>query len=578
MLYFCTLMTATVLGAAVEPEPDPRVTGIQSEYRNGQTFVTFKDVAEGEAGGAYRYSLYRSDKPITEENLGQAELCYHGVLNNSATQFGYSFMMKDRLDETKPRFVLKEGGEPLPMWSGVAVRTVQKDGESYYAVVATDNRWEEKLTPIVPGESATVEPVKEKVAPIQPIKIGDSKERAGNSLSTIISGKEGLPLHLSLHGSQSTGGAATAWGDLYVYFGTPDMGWRDGLPGIFTVHEGPDPEGRKLILFARDAIENPRGDRPIETCWFGYFCVPFGADHTEPRAYPFTENRVHWMVEWVKDRYQADPNRVYSVGQSMGAMASTQFSFRHPEIFAAVHPRLGRVRQSWLPAVGFDLDPSLNKGRWNKPAPMYDGKSDYFHDRMDSVKWVGEHHEDLPFYAFCFGRNDWVATWQDQIDMVNALTKNKHGFAMGWNNGGHDSVGASAMQPVVKYYPPHKFRRNQSYPALGNSSINGDMGNGDKTVGDLVGGINLGFDWSDVVDEKDRWSIKLSNELCTEDMTVDVTPRRCQQFKAKPGDVFRWTNSAGGEGEVTADQWGLVTIEKVKIEPGEATTLVITRK
>lgn len=579
MLYFCTLLSAAILTDPAAETTSLRVTGIRAEYRNGQTFVTFNDVAQGEAGSAYRYSLYRSNKPITEENFEQAELCYHGVLNNSATQFGYAFMMKDRLDETKPRFVLKEGGEPLPMWSGVAVRTVTKDGASYYAVVATDDRWQKKLTPIVLGESATTEPVQEKVAPIQPILLGDSKTRVGRYPSTIVSGKEGLPLQLSLHGSQSSGGAAAQWGDLYIYFGTPEMGWRDGLPGIFSVHEGPAGEGgRQLILFPRDAIENPRGDRPIETCWFGYYCVPFGASHTEPRAYPFTENRLKWMVEWVIDRYKVDPNRVYSVGQSMGAMGSTQFSFRQPEIFAAVYPRLGRVRQSWMPAVGFDLSPSINKGRWDQPALMYDGKSDYFKDWMDSVKWVSEHKEDLPFYAFCFGRNDWVATWQDQIDMVNALTKSKHGFAFSWNNAGHDSVGAGAMQVLIKYYPSHKFSRNQSYPAFGNSSINDDMGKGDKTDGDLVGGINLGFDWSDVVDESDRWSIRISNDLCTDVMTVDVTPRRCQKFKAKPGDTFQWTNSAGGKGEVRADEWGLVTVEKVRIKPGEATTLTITRK
>ncbi|MEX0704854.1 MAG: hypothetical protein WD069_22335 [Planctomycetales bacterium] len=578
MLHLCTLMTAALLAAPEAGADQLRVTGIRAEHRHGQTFVTWKDVADGEAGSGYRYSLYRSDQPITADNLDQAELCYHGVLNNSATQFGHSFMMKDRLDETKPRFVLKEGGEPLPMWSGVAVRTAKQEGESYYAVVATDAKWETKLSPIVPGESATTEPVNEKVAPLQPIKIGDSKSRSQYAGSTYISGEEGLPLHLSLHGSQATGGAAAAWGDLYIYFGTPEMGWRDGLPGIFSVSEGHGKDNRHLTLVIRDAIENPRGDRPIETCWFGYYCVPFGAEHTEPRAYPFTENRVAWIVEWVKDRYQADPHRVYSSGQSMGGMGSTQFSFRQPETFAAVYPRLGRVRQSWLPSVGLDLPASIHKASWKEPVPMYDGKSDYFLDRMDSVKWVREHHEDLPFYGWCFGRTDYVAPWQDQIDMVDALTANKHGFAFSWNNHGHSSEGAASMAAINKYYPASKFALDRSYPAFGHSSIDSDLGNGDAKVGDLVGGVNLGFDWSDVVDEADRWSIKLSNALCEADMTVDVTPRRAQKFQAKPGDKFRWTNSAGGEGTVTADQWGLVTIAKATIQPGEATTLTISRE
>ncbi|HOX07460.1 MAG TPA: hypothetical protein PK280_13740, partial [Planctomycetota bacterium] len=92
-----------------------------------------------------------------------------------------------------------------------------------------------------------------------------------------------------------------------------------------------------------------------------------------------------------------------------------------------------------------------------------------------------------------------------------------------------------------------------------------------------VFGINLGFIWKDVVDEPGKWSVKLSNDLAKAEMTVDVTPRRCQQFKLKAGDKLKWTNSAGGAGEATADQWGLVTIEKVKIAPGAESVLTITK-
>ena len=51
--------------------------------------------------------------------------------------------------------------------------------------------------------------------------------------------------------------------------------------------------------------------------------------------------------------------------------------------------------------------------------------------------------------------------------------------------------------------------------------------------------------------------------------TVDVTPRRLQKLKIKPGQRFRWTNTAVSDGEqlqagaVVADKHGLVTMEKV---------------
>jgi hypothetical protein len=550
-----------------------RVTGIKASCRHGQTFVTWKDAAEGEAGARFRYSLYRSDRPITPETLGRAELCVPGILHNSAKLFGYAFSLKDRVDPSKPTCVLEEGGPPLAPWTGLAVRTVRADGKSYYAVVATgvDGK---PLSRIEPGESATLEAVEEKVAPLQPIKLGDSKARGKYAQSACITGRKNLPLMLSLHGSQARGGDAGDHGDLYLYFGTPEMGWRDGLPGLFTVRESHGKDG-PLIFFARDCIESPSGDRPIETCWFGYFCVPHGAAHAEPRAYAYTERRLAWMVDWVIRRYEADPNRVYSSGQSMGAMGSTQWAFRRPDRFAAIYARLGRVRQSWLPAV-LPGTTSINKGRTAKPTPMEDGATDYF-ERQDSVKWVSEHPEDLPFYAWCFGRQDWVEPWKFQIEMVKALTAQKHGFALAWNNGGHDSVGGAAMERLMKHYGPGKFARNQSYPAFGNSSIDNVMGNGDKDHGDLEGGINLGFVWSVAADEPDRWEVLLSNDLATADMTVDVTPRRCQRFKPKPGERFAWKNSAGGSGEATADAHGRVTVEKVKIKPGETSTLTLSR-
>ena len=100
------LTLAAVAAAAPEMPANPRVTDIKAVYRNGQTFVTWKDAAEGETGALFRYSLYRSDKPITQENLAQAELCYSGVFNNSAKMFGKAYNSKDRLDTTKPTMIL----------------------------------------------------------------------------------------------------------------------------------------------------------------------------------------------------------------------------------------------------------------------------------------------------------------------------------------------------------------------------------------------------------------------------------------------------------------------------------------
>ena len=147
------------------------------------------------------------------------------------------------------------------------------------------------------------------------------------------------------------------------------------------------------------------------------------------------------------------------------------------------------------------------------------------------------------------------------------------------------------MSEIRRWYPPEKFARNQSYPAFGNSSIDDDLGTGEIEVTDggrtqrvlkddngaLAGGINLGFVWKDVVDQSDTWSMALANELAQNEMTVDVTPRRCQRFKLRSGETVTWTSTAGGKGTVTADKWGLVTVTGVSIAPGKNTVLTIKK-
>lgn len=566
-LHFRAVCCLALLAVAPVRAGDVEVTHIQAVHRHGQTFITWKDVAEGEAGAKYRYSLYRSDKPITADTLKDAELCYHGVLNNSARLFGTAFNAKDRIDPKKPTAVLIEGGTSLPMWSGLAVHTVRKPGKAYYAVVATD----EKLVPlsmVVPGKSATTEPVEEKVAPIEPIKLYDSKSRGIYSPQTSITGKKGLPLRVELHGSQGQGGPAGDYGDYYLYFTTPEMGYRDGLPGVFSVEERREKPENYLLLRSRDAIEHPGGRGAMETYWFGYRCVPQHATHPEPRAYPFTERRQEWITDWVTKTYAPDPERVTASGGSMGAWGSTTYALRHPERFAAVYPNRPRTRQRGLPSLA---------GQPAKGATvlMDDGKTDYY-ARMDMVKFAGDHLADLPFYGWCCGRRDGFASWQEQIDMVKAMAAARHGFAFAWNDGDH-STGAQPMAKVIKYYPAELFARNKSYPAFSNSSIDQKLGNGDPKDGDLEGGINLGFKWSDVVDEDAKWSVRLSNELATGDMTVDMTPRRCQHFKPKAGAECKWTTSAGASGTATANANGLVTIPRVRLTPGKNTVLTITR-
>lgn len=541
------------------------VTEIKVSHKNGQTFITWKDVAEGEEGSKYTYAVYRSQSAITEENKDKPYMT--GVLNNSGILFGGAFNVKNRASSTTPMTIFEENGTPLPNWSGLAVVTVDKIAKSFYAVVAFDST-NVAVTKIAPGKSATTVALDEEVKPIMPMKIYDSKNRGQYSKQTTITGTENLPLYFELHASNAQGGGAGGYGDYYLYFSRPEWGYRDGLPGVFSILEKKADWGvNALIVSNRETIEHPSGKSGFETYWFGYVAVPQWAEVKEPRAYPFTERRALWILEYCISNYKANRNQIYAGGGSMGAWGSLSFAFRQKNVFAAVYPNRPRTIQKGCP--------SLVPLKKDQKVLLEDGETDYF-ERMNTVIFAAKEKGDLPFLGWCCGRRDGFATWKEQIDLVESMKKSRHGFAFAWNDGDHSS-GAAPMGEIFKYYNPKRFALNVSYPAFSNSSIDNNMGNGDPKDGDMVGGINLGFKWVDPVETATSWSLEFGNELCKETMTVDITPRRCQVFKIEANQEYKWNTSDGGTGKMKADADGLLTIEKLKIEVGKNTKLTIEK-
>ena len=559
------LMMAVALPAAAA------VSNIQAQHRNGQTFVTWMDAETGTAGAKYRYTVYRASVPITPATLPNATPIAANVLPFSGKRFGYAFNMKDRTDASKPMAIIVEGGTPLPLWSGLNVHTASANGPAYYAVVARDTVAGVDA-PVVAGANSMTAPVMESVSPLSPIL---HHTAASVYPGVAVTGQQGLPLLLSLHASSAGGGPPDERSDYYEFFGDASMGYRDGMQTAFGVQEWRLASGHQLRLITRDTLEHPNGAQGFETFWFGYNIVPQGAASGTPaRAHSFTEQRLDWMLQWAIARYGADPNRIYAEGTSMGGWGTMSYALRRPERFAALFPTLPRMRQTALPNLAPGGPTNLTQASGVVPL-MPDGSTRYF-DRMDSVAYVAARHADLPFVGWSIGRQDGYATWAEQLDFVNAMKANHHGFAFAWNNGNH-SAGIEPMAIIRKDYPPELFALDKSYPAFANSSIDDDPGNGSPTSGALVGGINLGFAWSDIVDQPQQWSVRLSNRLAQGRMTVDVTPRRLQQFLLAPGEQVSWSNSTGGSGVATADAWGLLTITAVGINAGQASVLTLTK-
>ena len=72
-------------------------------------------------------------------------------------------------------------------------------------------------------------------------------------------------------------------------------------------------------------------------------------------------------------------------------------------------------------------------------------------------------------------------------------------------------------------------------------------------------------------------SLPAFGDCSLDECTVDLTPRRCQAFRPRPGERLTWTctflppkadDRRLGGGSITADKWGLATIRQLRILKG----------
>jgi hypothetical protein len=325
-----------------EAQTAPAVTGINALQHDGQTFITWTDVATGSVGANYRYDLYRSTAgPITD--LSAATLIQKGIYNNSGQLIGPKpYNQTTRQTATLPMSTIISGGSPLPTWSGAAVHTNLAAETAWYAVVTRDLTGASATSPLVVGSNSLSVGVPESPAPILPILQipGTSPSRlAGCSVCAVTSASKGQPLWVSLHAS---GGSAPAWGDYWAYWGDSTMGYQEGTQSMFAVYQNPSGGGffsgfkNQLIFGPQDEVWSVSGNGGTQTLWYGYYDVPPFTPDTAAHVYPFTQPKLSLIVPWVISHYQADPNRIFGFGRSMGGMGLTTWGIKQPNLFAGI--------------------------------------------------------------------------------------------------------------------------------------------------------------------------------------------------------------------------------------------------
>jgi hypothetical protein len=263
------------------------------------------------------------------------------------------------------------------------------------------------------------------------------------------------------------------------------------------------------------------------------------------------ERRVMATVAWAIKHYKIDPNRVYLSGNSMGGSGTLGIGLRHGDVFAAI--------------------------KANVPA----GVEHAFQRMFLSPKKIpnGVVFPDPPICIDYSGHND---RWSDGHDLFSrAMNDRNYAFLCYWGPFGHanNSANIKKSNDLIDSFDWLNVRKDQAYPVFANASCNSKIPWPDHLDSKEAGQINAFFRWNNLKDTAEILEMSLflitASNLNTKFKiptvaTTDVTLRRLQHFKLKPGAGFKWEfGSAKGEGKV--DELGLITIPSLKITATPAT-------
>ncbi len=577
----------------------PQASDVAALHREGQTFVTFREIGraaeakdltvrqfrelrkELEGDGGIRYRVYRASEPIRTLQ-GLEPLAEVPALSGWNVEY-YGDLGKAS-EKPALRYTIEDGKQPLPRDMGLFVHNPDEAGRAWYAVTAVAGGKENRA---LGPRSATQNPAKETVGQGVPVlqRVERPKQwqyverptlhyfvRWESPPTCSVEGKPidyvvgvppephkpaGVGLHLHCWGGSLNGGYGWWYraeqGDLLIASNQVPYDWWTGY------HE--------------DYWKDPwrRAERKKER-WQGRV------------VRPYSQTRMLSFLDWVATKWEIDPARTHVAGNSMGGSGAPMLAIRHPERIAWATAWVGVHVPHMSPQFKGSYAQVYGEPEWG--AKMANGTPVW--DHFNDAKYLREHPgKDLGLICFSNGKNDGGIGWAQAVEFSRALQETRQPHIFVWGQSGH---GQRALLPVSlsDRHMPLELRTDLSLPAFTACSLDDDPGRGDPKDGDPAGQSNLYLYWTteDIVDEPDRWEITLGlvENAPAADCTVDITPRRLQALKLKPGQSVQWTKKSLAReeqvqtGRAVADQHGLVTLEKVRVAKGSTRIVVHPRR
>ncbi len=360
---------------------------------------------------------------------------------------------------------------------------------------------------------------------------------------------------------------------------------------------------------------------PDDTYWWGYArSLPDDPPQADGDVPDYTARRVLHLLEWVVRHHDADPDRAYVAGSSMGGAGAMTLGLLHARHFAYVDARLGQaIPRNHRPSRVAQLsdwwgapDDGLVWG--DQPAWDFMDLTRALLDAADARDQFlfTRHAKDDP--TIHFGAAVLPSPLTD-ASLYDAIAEQRVGHFSVWDEGGHGEpdpvLGSgwwSSTWSPISGDDGAQLRLGHAFPAFTRSTLDDDPGDGSGNgkqdwnnnsgyagsipvpgdtgwTGALAGarGRFLRWDTATVIDTIDRFQVAVrlldgdggappkpgyptTGDRLPDDVTalVDVTPRRLRAFRCLPGERLVWQFGAL-RGEVVADDDGSITLPELPL-------------
>ncbi len=592
LLWGCFVSPVSAQG--LNPLLTQQVTGVSALHQNGQTFVTWREInliipADAPSGKEFyglksssdekvTYRVYAARYPITTLNGLYPCASVPSLSGWDQTAYGIS---TDSSDKTMHRYVISDNGAPLDNGTGLWVHNPDWTGTIYYAVTAVVNGRENKT--ISPANSL-LNPISESVGPgkpiLQRIETPQTFMNVSNPQLYFYTRWEAPP-NCSIEGKAfdylvgippKPVSPAPVGIHMHCWGGFQESGytwWNDAEDGAILLASNEDPYD----------------------WWTGYhernltpYAPKTSADWSTGVVRPYTSNRLFSFLSWMQGEslWSIDPYRTFTAGSSMGGSGSMMTGIRNGGKIAWVRSCVG----VHVPGETTTMKSAYAANFGNPESGVLFENGIPVWNYYDDVWFLRQYPaQDTPFLSFSNAKNDPLIDWPQAVHFYQALQDTKRPHLFVWGQDGHSQM-AKMPGNGSEQTMPIDIRLNQTLPAFTRCSLDDNPGNGDPADGTPIGQINGYLFWKteDILDTPEQWelTVGLMDSAPQNTCTVDITPRRVQQFKIPGGYPVRWENrdfvtgAILAAGIVNTDGNGLITLPQITVSKN-LNRIIITR-